>query len=190
MSGALVRTAAPLPPVEELMVDVLGKPWTKPGTKQRNGGARFADGLEPHLIDPNSSGEAAALVSYATDRRVTKGRPATLTPAVEAIVRQTFEDDEAVAAIAERFKGNAQRGAQVEEETRLRRRGSEAGLGAASVWDTAKPRRWSQLTKAREQGASNASWRVFAKVLGSKWGAEIRFWSDAGLAPRLNVRPL
>lgn len=84
----------------------LGKPWTKPGTKQRNGGAirRWTVWLEPHLIDPNSSGEAAALVSYATDRRVTKGRPATLTPAVEAIVRQMFEDDESVSAIAERFK--------------------------------------------------------------------------------------
>lgn len=59
------------------------------------------------------------------------------------------------------------------------------------MWDTAKPRRWSQLTKAREQGASNASWRVFAKVLGiNSWGAEIRFWPDAGHAARLNVRPL
>lgn len=84
----------------------LGRPWEKRPTKQRNGGAirRWAVWLEPHLIDPNSSGEAAALVSYATDRRVIKGRPATLTPAVEAIVRQMLDDKKPISAIAKRFK--------------------------------------------------------------------------------------
>lgn len=84
----------------------LGRPWSKHATKQRHGGAirRWMVWLEPHLIDANSSGEAAALVSYATDRRVTKGRPATLTPAMEAKVRKMFEDDEPVTAIAKRFK--------------------------------------------------------------------------------------
>jgi hypothetical protein len=84
----------------------LGKTWLKRGTKQRNGGAirRWAVWLEPHLIDPNSSGEAAALMSYPTDRRVAKGRPGNLTPAVEAIVRRMFEDNVPVAVIAKRFK--------------------------------------------------------------------------------------
>lgn len=92
--------------IAEAVALELGKTWVKRGTKQRNGGAirRWTVWLEPHLIDPTSSGEAAALVSYATDRTVIKGRPATLTPAVEQIVRQMFEDDEPVAAIAKRFK--------------------------------------------------------------------------------------
>ena len=84
----------------------LRKAWVKSSTKQRHGGAlrRWAVWLEPHLIDPNSSGEAAALVSYATDRKSAKGRPATFTPTVQKIVARMLHEGVPVAVIAKRFK--------------------------------------------------------------------------------------
>lgn len=52
-----------------------GKEW-KVGTRKRNGNSikRWTLWLEPHLIDPSESNEAAALVAHAQDRTVTRGR--------------------------------------------------------------------------------------------------------------------
>jgi hypothetical protein len=84
----------------------LGKNWPTEGTKRRNGNAikRWAIWLEPHLVDPEISGEVAALVAYAMDPKVIKGRPPSLRNSAEPEVKRLLAAGESVAEIARRFK--------------------------------------------------------------------------------------
>ena len=76
--------------IAEAVALELGKHWPTIGTKKRNGNAikRWTIWLEPHLLDPSSSSEAAALVAYATDSNVIKGRPPSLRKSLEADLKR------------------------------------------------------------------------------------------------------
>jgi hypothetical protein len=84
----------------------LGKEWVKQSTKRRKGNAikRWAVWLEPHLLDPSVSGDAAARVVHATETRVVKGRPSTIMMMREPELRRMAELGVPRAAIAATFK--------------------------------------------------------------------------------------
>jgi hypothetical protein len=84
----------------------LGKHWHTLGTKMRNGNAikRWTIWLEPHLLDPQRSSEAAAAVAYATDPNVTKkGRPPSLRKSLARELKRLVAEGKTPAEIAKEF---------------------------------------------------------------------------------------
>jgi hypothetical protein len=93
--------------IAEAVAMELRRSWPKPATKKRNGNAlrRWTIWLEPHLIDPNESAEAAALVAYATEvKRRKQGRPPSLREALERRLREYMTLELSKAEIARRLK--------------------------------------------------------------------------------------
>jgi hypothetical protein len=88
----------------------LGKDWKLLSTKKRNGNAikRWTIWLEPHLIDPSTSGEAAAAVTYATKSEAVKGRPPIFDDAADKVAATMHREGATVAEIAEHFKVSRQ----------------------------------------------------------------------------------
>lgn len=84
----------------------LGKEWSNQSTRKRYGNAirKWAIWLTPHLIDPRSSSNAAALVAAAKSREYVKGPLRKMTPELLSRIKVDLESSRlTVAAIAKKY---------------------------------------------------------------------------------------
>jgi len=100
----------------------LGKVWELRATKLRNGNAirRWTVWLEPYLLNPDSSSEAAAQVAYSRAKKVTKGRPSSLRKALAKDLRRLVGEGKTPAEIADIFNLSRQTIYQWKKRARLK----------------------------------------------------------------------